>query len=115
MRKGFSLQRVGSLSNMASVVNSYPVNVQTISPLSSDKQVSDAWHKALQARLSAQETIHASLETNLDEQLNYARRLILLTNQRIVGLTWPDLEFYEYPYSEGIAVHQRDHAGIGCI
>ena len=115
MRKGFSLQRVGSLSNMASVVNSYPVNVQTISPLSSDKQVSDAWHKALQARLSAQETIQASLETNLDEQLNYARRLILLTNQRIVGLTWPDLEFYEYPYSEGLALHQRDHAGIGCI
>ncbi len=103
------------MSNMASVVNSHLVNLHTISPLSSDKQVSDAWHKALQARLSAREKIHASLETNLDEQLNYAKRLILLTNQRLIGLTWPALEFCEYPLGEDLALHQRDHAGIGCI
>jgi ATP-binding cassette, subfamily B, bacterial len=103
------------LSNMASVVNSEIVNTHTISSLSSDNQVSDAWHKALQARLSAGEKIHASLETNLDEQLNYAKRLILLTNQRLIGLTWPALEFCEYPLGEDLALHQRDHAGIGCI
>ncbi len=103
------------MSNMASVVNSHLVNLHTIPPLSSDKQVSDAWHKALQARLSAREKIHASLEANLDEQLNYAKRLILLTNQRLIGLTWPALEFCEYPLGEDLALKQRDHAGIGCI
>ena len=91
------------MSNMATVVNSHLVNVHTISPLSSDSQVSDAWHQALQARLLAQEKIHASLEINLDEQLNYAKHLILLTNQRLIGLTWPALEFCEYPSGGGFA------------
>jgi ATP-binding cassette subfamily B protein len=91
------------------------VNAHIISSLSSDRQISDAWHKALQARLYAQEKIHACLEINLDEQLNYAKHLILLTNQRLIGLTWPALEFCEYPLSGGLALRQQDHAGIGGI
>ena len=100
---------------MATVVNSNIVNAHTISPLSSDRQISDAWLKALQARLSAQEKIHACLEINLDEQLNYAKQLILLTNLRLISLSWPALEFFEYPLSARMALRQQDHAGIGCI
>ena len=76
---------------------------------------SDAWHKALQARLSAQEKIHAFLETNLDEQLNFTRQLLLLTNQRLIGLAWPTLDFFEYPLGEKLSLRQQDHAGVGCI
>lgn len=108
-------KRVASLSNMVTVVNSSIVNVHTTLPLSSDSQIPDAWLQALQGRLSAQETIRADLEINLDEQLNYAKQLILLTNQRLMCLTWPALEFREYPLRGGVNLRQSDHAGIGCI
>lgn len=100
---------------MATVVNSNTVDAHTIPSLSSDRDISDAWHKALQTRLSAREKIHACLEINLDERLNYAKRLILLTNERMIGLTWPALDFCEYPLSAGLTLRQQDHAGIGSI
>jgi ATP-binding cassette subfamily B protein len=91
------------------------VNTHTIPSFSSDRLVSDAWHKALQTHLSEQESIHAFLETNLDEQLNFSKRLILLTNQRLIGLTWPALDFFELPLSKGLSLRQQDHAGVGSI
>lgn len=103
------------MSNMVTVVNSAIVNVHTTPPLSSDSQIPDAWLQAVQGRLSAQETILADLEINLDEQLNYAKQLILLTNQRLICLTWPALDFSEYPLRGGVHLRQSDHAGIGCI
>ena len=103
------------MSNLASVVNSNTVNAHTISPLSSDLQVSDAWHKALQACLLEREKIHAYLETNLDEQLNFTKLLILITNRRLIGFSWPTLAFFEYPLSTGLSLRQQDHAGVGSI
>ena len=91
------------------------MNTQTIPSFSSDKPVSDAWHKALQTHLSEQEKIHAFLETNLDEQLNFTKHLILLTNRRLISLAWPTLDFAEYPLGEGLSLRQLDHAGVGSI
>ena len=91
------------------------MNSPTYSPLSSDSQVSAAWLQALQAHLSDHEKIHVWLETNLDEQLNYSRQLLLLTDQRLIGLTWPALDFFEYPLGAGLTLRQQDHAGVGCI
>jgi len=91
------------------------VNTHTFSPLSTDQQVSDAWHKALQARLSGQESILAYLETDLDGQLNFSRHLLVLTSQRLIGLTWPALDFFEHSLNQGLALQQQDHAGVGRI
>ncbi len=91
------------------------MNTQTIPSFSSDRLVSDAWHKALQTHLSEQENIHAFLETNLDEQLNFSKRLILLTNQRLICLAWPSLDFVEYPLVQGLSLRQMDHAGVGSM
>ncbi len=111
----FRLQRDDSLSNLSTVVNSFAVNAHPLPSISPDKPVSDAWQKALSARLSEREKIHASLEINLDEQLNFTKQLILITNLRLIGLTWPDLEFIEHPLCDGLSLHQQDHAGVGGI
>ncbi len=91
------------------------MNVHTPPSFSSGKLVSDAWLKALQTHLSDQEEIHAFLETNLDDQLNYARRLIIITNERLLSLTWPSLDFFEHPLGKEISLRQQDHAGVGSI
>jgi ATP-binding cassette, subfamily B, bacterial len=100
---------------LLSVVNSNTVNTQTTPPFSSDRPVSDAWHQALQARLSDGEIVHAFLETNLDEQLNFSKHLILITNRRLIGLAWPALDFFEYPLGTGLSLRQLDHAGVGSL
>ncbi|HLY97150.1 MAG TPA: ABC transporter ATP-binding protein [Sideroxyarcus sp.] len=84
-------------------------------PISLEIPDSDAWRKALQARLSAQEKIHAFLETNLDEQLNFTAQRLLITGQRLISLGWPTLDFAEYPLNERLSLRQQDHAGVGCI
>jgi ATP-binding cassette subfamily B protein len=91
------------------------VNTHTNYPIFSDIQVSDAWHQALQARLSPQEKIHAVLETNLDERLNFSKQLILITNLRLISLAWPSLDFFDYPLRAGLSLRQLDHAGVGSI
>jgi ATP-binding cassette subfamily B protein len=91
------------------------VNAHPLPSFSPDKPVSDAWQKALVARLSERESIHASLEINLDEQLNFTKQLILITNQRLISFTWPDLEFVEHPLEDGLSLRQQDHAGVGSI
>ncbi len=103
------------MSNLVTVVNSNIVNAHTISPLSPDLQVSDAWHQALRSCLSDQEKVHAWLEINLDDQLNFTKRLILITNQRLIGIALPALLFFEYPLGAGLSLRQQDHAGVGCI
>ena len=103
------------MSILPSVVNSKAVNAHTLSPPSSDRHLSDAWHKALQAHISDQENVHAFLETNLDAQLNFSRQLLLVTKQRLISLSWPALAFFEHPLGCGIALRRSDHAGVGRI
>ncbi len=99
---------------MAVVVNSNPVNTHTISPIPTDKPLPDAWHTAVQARLSDGETIHAWLETDLDVQLNFTRQLLLLTNRRLIVFASSAVSF-EHPLRGGLALRQQDHAGVGRI
>jgi ATP-binding cassette subfamily B protein len=91
------------------------VNAHTFPTFSTDKQVSDAWHKALQVHLFEQEKIHAYLEINLDEHLVFAKQLIILTNKRLLRLAWPTTDFIEYPLQDGFSLRQHDHAGVGSI
>ena len=63
----------------------------------------------------AREKVHAWLETNLDEQLNFSRQLLLVTNQRLIALAWPALDLFEYPLDGKLSLRQQDHAGVGCI
>ncbi len=83
--------------------------------ISTENPDPDAWRKALQARLSVQEKIHAYLETNLDERLNFTSQRLLVTNQRLIGLAWPSLDFFEYPLGEQVSLRRQDHAGVGSI
>jgi len=91
------------------------VNAQNLPQFSSEKPVSDAWHKVLQTRLSAQERIHAVLVTNLDERLNFARQLILITDQRLVCVGSRTAEFSDYPFGEKLSLRKQDHAGVGSV
>src|SRR5512135_1606890 len=77
--------RGGSLSYLRAVVNSTVVNMHTPpSPLAADSSLSDSWRSALRARLRDGEALHGALELDLDASLSYAKRLILITNLRLL-------------------------------
>jgi ATP-binding cassette subfamily B protein len=67
----------------------------------------------LQQRLAPQERVLAFIETNLDERLNFARHLLLLTEQRLLSLSSPSMEFHEFHLTQGISLRRSDHAGVG--
>ena len=102
------------LLGMAVVVNSATVNTHNIPPILTDRPLPDDWHSAVRACLSNQETIHAWLETDLDEQLNFARCLLLLTNRRLIAFSSATASL-EHPLGEGLSLRQQDHAGVGRI
>jgi ATP-binding cassette subfamily B protein len=91
------------------------VNTLTISPSIPDRPLSADWVKSVQTQLFAGERIHAWLETNLDERLNFSRQLLLLTEHRVLCFSGSGAEFREFSLSDGLSLRQSDHAGVGCL
>ncbi|HLP99456.1 MAG TPA: ABC transporter ATP-binding protein [Sideroxyarcus sp.] len=67
----------------------------------------------MRSLLFPDENIHARLETNLDEQLDFKRQLLLLTDRRVLHLSAPDAPAAEYPLHSALVLQQADHAGVG--
>ncbi len=91
------------------------MNAYTIPPQSPDRPLADAWLKSVQLHVSDQEKIQAWLEVDLDEQMRFSKRLLLLTDRRLIGLVGAGADISEYALDAGLSLRQTDHAGIGCI
>ncbi|MFA6971887.1 MAG: ABC transporter ATP-binding protein [Gallionella sp.] len=75
----------------------------------------DAWRANVQSRLADNEEIFAWLEINLDARLNFARSLLLITNQRLLNFDASSDTCSDYPFHEGLTIGRRDHGGVGRI
>ena len=71
----------------------------------------ELWQPAVRAHLLAGEILLATIETDLDEQLQFAHGLICLTNQRLCALS-PAGAWSEWPLSADQTLKLTDHAGI---
>ncbi|PKO34776.1 MAG: ABC transporter [Betaproteobacteria bacterium HGW-Betaproteobacteria-7] len=73
------------------------------------------WLAPVAAVVHTGETIQAWLETDLDDRLNFAPGLLVLTERRL--LTWPatDGNVSEWPLNAGWRLDHHDHAGVGTL
>ena len=104
---------------MPNVVNSPIVNNKIIPPTSSGKLLPDSWQPIVQSHLQPAEELHAWLDINLDQKLQFTERLLVVTNQRLICFnqadihaTSPDITVIAHAYREGLKLRQRDHAGV---
>ena len=85
------------------------------------------WHDQLTRILHSGETVLAWLETDLDERLNFASGLVVLTDRRLVSFQdgkrgesatqagAPPLAHREYPLRSDLVLAHQDHAGVGTL
>ncbi len=72
------------------------------------------WQPAIRAHLASGETLLATLETDLDDQLQFARGLICLTDQRLCALS-PVGTWSCWPLTPDLALKLSDHAGLATL
>ncbi len=69
---------------------------------------------ALHARLAESEIILATIEIDLDDQLQFSRGLICLTDQGLYALSHTG-EWSQWPLSDDQTLKLSDHAGIATL
>ena len=74
-----------------------------------------AWSRLLERQLEPGETIHAWLETDLDERLHFAVGLIVLTDRRLLAAAPGASECRIWPLSTTQRLDHHDHAGVGTL
>ncbi len=72
------------------------------------------WQTAVTAQLTADESIIASLEVNLDVRLHFYKTLLLLTEKRLLALGRTG-DLHRHPHQTGDRLSQHDHAGVGTL
>ncbi|MEK6735533.1 MAG: ABC transporter ATP-binding protein [Pseudomonadota bacterium] len=73
------------------------------------------WINDVTSQLIQGETMLAWLEISLDEQLNFAEGVLVVTNKRLLAKMAIDASWREWSYQQGLLLTQRDHAGVGCL
>jgi len=74
----------------------------------------ELWQPTVRAHLVAGETLLATIETDLDEHLQFAHGLIFLTDQRLCALS-PAGVWSAWPLSVDQTLKLTDHAGIATL
>ncbi len=73
------------------------------------------WPAPVSAALQDNETIQAWLETDLDDRLNFARGLVLLTDRRLLAWRAAEAPAEAWELAAGLRLDQHDHAGVGSL
>ncbi|MBV8603765.1 MAG: ABC transporter ATP-binding protein [Pelomonas sp.] len=68
---------------------------------------------ALQARLSSDENVVATLEVDLDRALRFRHGLLVLTNKSLHAWDAVDAAWQAWPLAPGLTLQISDHAGVG--
>ena len=75
--------------------------------------VGAAWQGAVAAQLRPGENVCATLEVDLDAQLQFRPGLLLATDQRLIGFDSHQSPGLGWDYRDGLALAHHDHAGVG--
>ena len=72
------------------------------------------WLPAVRAHVPGDETVLATIETDLDADLHFARGLVCLTDRNLYALS-PVGEWAVWPLSADLALKLSDHAGVATL
>lgn len=83
-------------------------------PANAANLIPESWLSAVQMHLPADEALLATLETDLDAQLNFAQGLVCLTNRALYTLA-PSGECTAWPLRRDLTLKLSDHAGVATL
>ncbi|MBP6188721.1 MAG: ABC transporter ATP-binding protein [Azonexus sp.] len=73
------------------------------------------WAPAVETKLATGEKIQAWLEIDLDNRLQYAAGLVLVTDRRFLAFAPGNTHGQEWPLRGGLTLGHFDHAGVGAL
>lgn len=95
------------------------MNNKILPTLVTNKTLPPAWQAAAQLHLKNTEEICAWLEINLDATLYFKKRLLLITNQRLLSIGAADVTASEaqesYAFKAGLTLKHHDNAGVANV
>ncbi len=94
-----------------------PHHVSTPAPgiaAGSANLIPEFWLPAVRAQVPADETVLATIETDLDGSLSFARGLICLTDRNLYALS-PAGEWAVWPLTPELTLKLSDHAGVATL
>ncbi len=87
---------------------------QQLSTLSSSGgELPDRWRSDIQAQLSQGENVVSALEVDLDQQLRFAKGILIITNTRLLARAPGQEQWQAWPFSFDLSLEHHDHAGVG--
>jgi len=73
------------------------------------------WAAEVEAKLAAGEKTQAWVEIDLNNRLQFASGLVLVTDRRFLAFAPDDTSWQEWPLREGLTLNHNDHAGVGTL
>ena len=87
---------------------------QQLSTISSvGGELPDRWRSDIQAQLSQGENVVSALEVDLDQQLRFAKGVVVITNTRLLARAPGQEQWQAWPFSFDLSLEHHDHAGVG--
>ncbi len=77
--------------------------------------VPESWQAELLSCLQPEENASAWLEVDLDNELQFVKNAIFLTNQRVLVLSKNKNPAVSWPLQSDMALKMNDHAGVGTL
>jgi len=89
------------------------MTTQQLSTVSSLGELPERWRAEIQAQLSKEENVVSALEVDLDQQLRFAKGVIVVTATRLLSRAPGQEQWQSWPFSHDLTLTHHDHAGVG--
>ncbi|MET0319634.1 MAG: ABC transporter ATP-binding protein [Duganella sp.] len=90
------------------------MTTQQLSTVSSPGgELPDRWRSDIQAQLSQGENVVSALEVDLDQQLRFAKGVLVVTSRRLLARAPGQEQWQAWPFAPQLSLAHHDHAGVG--
>ncbi|MBU1366087.1 MAG: ABC transporter ATP-binding protein/permease [Gammaproteobacteria bacterium] len=91
------------------------MNLNALNLVGNEPSLPGRWAADVDAKLAAGEKPQAWLEIDLDNRLQFASGLVLVTDRRFLACAPGDTRWQEWPLRGGLTLNHHDHAGVGAL
>jgi len=89
------------------------MTTEQLSSNSSQSELPERWRSEIQAQLSQEENVVSALEVDLDEQLRFAKGIIVVTERGVLARAPGRGDWQCWPFAKDLLLKHHDHAGVG--
>ncbi|PKO46438.1 MAG: ABC transporter [Betaproteobacteria bacterium HGW-Betaproteobacteria-4] len=91
------------------------MNLNALNMVGNEPSLPGRWAADVDAKLAAGEKPQAWLEIDLDNRLQFAAGLVIVTDRRFLACAPGDTRWQEWPLRGGLTLNHHDHAGVGAL